>query len=77
MLTIKCSGCKRKLFKYRKIGPGEVLRCHKSRIDKWLEAQAKNRELICPCGRVVGLDKGGHYKMIRKAFTYSGTKVNK
>ncbi|MFP4168509.1 MAG: hypothetical protein ACLFSY_06625 [Desulfonatronovibrionaceae bacterium] len=77
MLIIKCSGCKRKLLKYRKIGPGAVLRCHKSRVDKWLDAEEKHGKLLCLCGRVVGLDKGTYYKMIRKAFTYSGTKVSK
>lgn len=77
MLTIKCAGCKRKLFKYRKIGPGAVLRCHKFRVDRWLDAQAKNGELFCPCGMIVGLDKGTYYKMIGKTFTYSGTKVSK
>lgn len=54
-----------------------MLRCHKSRVDKWLDAEEKHGKLLCLCGRVVGLDKGTYYKMIRKAFTYSGTKVSK
>jgi hypothetical protein len=46
-------------------------------VDKWLDAEARNGELLCPCGMVVGLDKGTYYKMIAKAFTFSGTKVSK
>ena len=34
MLVLKCSACKKKLWRYDKIGPGEVLRCHKDRIKK-------------------------------------------
>jgi hypothetical protein len=32
MLALKCAACKKKLWRYDKIGPGEVLRCHKDRI---------------------------------------------
>lgn len=78
MLIIKCSACKAKLWRYDKIGPGEVLRCHKSRIDKfYIELFVENGKLICKCGKRVGIDKGSFYKMIAKAFTYSGTKRNK
>lgn len=77
MLTIKCSGCKRKLWKYRKVGPGEVLRCHKSRITRKFEYENKEGRACCPCGQVIGIDKGSYYKMIAKAFTYSGEKDNK
>jgi hypothetical protein len=28
------------------------------------------------CGRNIGIDKGTFYKMIDRAFTYSGTKRN-
>lgn len=34
MLVIKCSACKRKLWKYDKVGQGQVLRCYKDRITK-------------------------------------------
>jgi hypothetical protein len=34
VLILKCAACKKKLWKYDKIGPGEVLRCHKDRIIK-------------------------------------------
>jgi len=74
MLTIKCSGCKRKLWKYRKTGPGQVLRCHKSRITRKIESLEKDGWIMCPCGQVVGIDQGGFYKMISRAFIFTGTK---
>jgi len=37
MMTTKCSACKQKLFKYYKIGPGQVLPCHKDRIGRRFE----------------------------------------
>jgi hypothetical protein len=77
MLTIRCSACKRKLLKYNKLGKGEVHRCHKSRIDKLIEACENGCRLRCPCGAEIGIDKGSFYKMIRKAFTYTGAKVSK
>ncbi len=77
MLTIKCSGCKRKLWKYKKIGSGEVLRCHKDRITKKMDCLEQEGYIMCPCGQVVGKDQGGYYKMLSRGFTYSGTKDTK
>ena len=42
MLTIRCATCKTKLWKYDKIGHGEVLRCHKVSI-QWHQAQQIER----------------------------------
>lgn len=77
MLLIRCAECKEKLWKYNKIGHGKVLRCHKDRITRIFNRVEKNGKVLCPCGNEVGIDKGSFYKMIRKGFTYSGTKVNK
>ena len=77
MLTVRCSACKTKLWQYDKIGPGKVLRCHKSRIRKMYEAEEREGRIFCPCGKDVGIDKGKYYKMIAKAFTYRGTKRNR
>lgn len=74
MLLLKCSACKSKLWKYDKIGKGEVLRCHKDRIQKFFQKELKGHKIYCKCGKEVGIDKGSFYKMIAKAFTYSGTK---
>ena len=77
MLTIKCAACKQKLWKYDKIGPGEVLRCHKDRITKSYVSIERNNKILCQCGKNIGIDKGRHIKMISKAFTYTGTKRNR
>jgi len=76
MLVIKCAACKRKLWKYDKIGKGEVLRCHRRRIIKMYASVKEKNKIKCPCGKYVGIDKGNTIKMIGKAFTYSGTKRN-
>ncbi len=76
MLTIKCAACKAKIWRYDKIGQGEVLRCHKDRIKKVFQFEAKGHKIYCCCGKEVGIDKGSFYKMISKAFTSKGTKRN-
>ena len=84
MLVIRCSACRKKLWKYLKIGPGEVLRCHKARISKNFGMTRQGEDLkpnqspdkiYCRCGKEIGIDKGSYYKMIAKAFTYSGKKI--
>jgi hypothetical protein len=76
VLVIRCAACKNKLWKYDKIGPGEVLRCHKDRIIQKYNFTVKNQRIQCDCGKDIGIDKGTFIKMIGKAFTYSGTKRN-
>ena len=77
MLIIHCSACKKKLWRYNKIGPGEVLRCHKERIDRmYASLEQVENKIHCPCGKPIGIDKGNFYKMIARAFTYKGTKRN-
>lgn len=78
MLIIRCAACKNKLWKYDKIGQGEVLRCHKARIDRFYSDLIKERDKIkCRCGKDIGIDKGIFIKMNPKAFMYTGTKRNK
>jgi len=75
MLIIRCAACRQKLWRYDKIGPGEVLRCHKDRIVRiYSEPQALGHKIFCPCGKEIGIDKGTFFKMIAKAFIYKGTK---
>ncbi|SDN59475.1 hypothetical protein [Desulfonauticus submarinus] len=74
MLIIRCSGCKKKLWKYYKIGKGEVLRCHKDRIKKIYYINQIKNKIYCECGQVIAIDKGKYYKMISKGFIYTGTK---
>ncbi|ADU63943.1 MAG: hypothetical protein KUA35_06405 [Pseudodesulfovibrio sp.] len=75
MLILKCAACRRKLWRYNKIGPGEVHRCHKDRIDRVWNLEERDGKVWCPCGRAVGIDRDGYYTMDKKAFTYSGTKA--
>jgi hypothetical protein len=77
MLTMKCAACRKKLFRYRKIGQGEVHRCHKDRITRMHHARVEQDGLYCACGRRVGMDRGSYYTMVKKAVTYSGEKINK
>ena len=75
MLVIRCAACRKKLWRYDKIGKGEVLRCHKSRVEKDFGNCLKSGESwVCVCGKTIGVDRGTFVKMISKAFTYSGTK---
>ena len=76
MLTIKCAACKRKLWKYEKIGTGGVLRCYKSRITREYEYQRNGDKILCLCGKGIGIDKGSHIKMLKKGFIYLGMKQN-
>lgn len=78
MLVIRCAKCKQKLWKYDKIGHGEVLRCHKDRISQYYcTLDFDGHKISCPCGREIAIDRGSYYKMDPKAFKYSGTKKNK
>ena len=74
MLVIKCAACKRKLWKYDKVGKGEVLRCHKERLMRIYDLRTVDNQVKCLCGKAVGIDKGTFIKMNGRAFTYSGTK---
>lgn len=76
MLTVRCAACKGKLWRYDKIGQGEVLRCHKDRILKRYAVEERDGRIFFSCGRDIGIDKGTFFKMIAKAFTYRGTKRN-
>lgn len=77
MLVIKCAKCKQKLWKYEKIGHGEVLRCHKDRISQYYcTLDFDGHKISCPCGRAIAIDRGSFYKMDPKAFLYNGTKKN-
>jgi len=76
VLVIRCAACKKKLWRYDKVGPGEVLRCHKTRIAQKYVFELRDGKVRCDCGKEIGIDKGSFIKMISKAFTYSGTKRN-
>lgn len=76
MLLIRCARCKRKLWKYRKIGPGQLLVCHKDRVSRVWEYTRDGEDLLCVCGTRVAIDKGDHLKIIGTAITASGERDN-
>lgn len=71
MILIKCSKCKNKVLKYKKIGKGRILRCYKSRIIKYYTDQ-NPKEIRCSCGQLIGIDEGKWFKMKQQMFNYSG-----
>ena len=73
MLTIKCSKCNQKIFRYVKIGKGKLWHCWKDRIyDDFSLHDGKN--VKCNCGNIIGIDEGKWVKLRQKSFTASGTK---
>lgn len=62
IITIRCDKCKNRIFKYKKVGRGHILKCYKSRI---LEDNAvyKGTDVLCQCGNEIGVDKGRYIKM--------------
>lgn len=76
MITIKCAKCKRKIFKYLKIGKGQVWRCWKDRIRK--DYSVRNGNMVkCQCGNLIGIEEDKWIKMKQNSFIYSGTKIKK
>ena len=72
MMTIRCSKCKSKIFKYKKIGKGKIIRCWKDRIKE--DYSVKDGLYVrCKCGNLIGIDTGAYIKMRSNGFTYSGT----
>jgi len=69
MMTIKCAKCKRKVFRYVKIGKGRVLHCWKGRIVKDYSVCDEN-EVKCQCGNLIGIDEGKWIKMKQHSFIY-------
>lgn len=76
MLTIKCAKCKRKLFKYRKIGKGRLLHLWPDRIIENYSVR-EGREVKCECGNLIGIDEDRWIKMKPRAFTRSGAYIRK
>ncbi len=72
MLVLKCVKCRRKLYKYLKVGKGRLLHCWKGRIME--DYTIRYGDVVkCPCGNVIGTKKGKHIKLKQHSFTYSGT----
>lgn len=72
MIVVKCSRCKTKIFKYRKIGKGHLLRCWKSRIVKDYSVR-DGYKVKCQCGNLIGIDEVKWIKMKQSSFIFHGT----
>jgi hypothetical protein len=71
MIVVRCAECRRKVFKYQKIGKGRLWHCWKDRIIEDYSIRDKN-EIRCQCGNLIGIDQGKWIKMKQHSFTYSG-----
>lgn len=76
MITIKCAKCKKKIFKYEKIGEGRIWHCWKDRIIKDYSVGFGDK-IKCTCGNLIGIDEGKWIKMKQHSFNYSGTVTRK
>jgi len=76
VLVIKCAKCKRKLFKYKKIGGGRLLHLWPDRI---IEDHSihDGLEIRCQCGNLIGVDERKFIKMKPRSFTRSGFYLRK
>jgi hypothetical protein len=73
MLTVRCARCRKKLFKYLKIGKGRVLRCYKQRISH--DGTMHSGQLVkCTCGNIIGKDAGTYIAVHQQAIMYTGWK---
>lgn len=73
MIIIKCAKCKNKIFKYVKIGQGQILRIYSGRIAEDNSIRADG-EVRCQCGNIIGTESIGFIKMKKGTFTYTGRK---
>jgi len=71
MITIRCARCKRKIFRYVKIGRGKIWHCWKDRVVEDFSIHS-GKDIKCPCGNLIGVDDGKWIKMKQHAFTHSG-----
>jgi len=74
MLIIKCAKCKRKVFKYVKIGKGKLWHCWKDRIIDDLSIK-DGKNIKCICGNLIGIDEEKWIKLKQHSTLISGTKT--
>jgi hypothetical protein len=62
MIVIKCAKCKRKIFRYLKVGKGKLWHCWKDKITEDNSVRDRD-EIKCHCGNLVGIDEGKWIKI--------------
>ena len=74
MLTVKCAKCKSRVFKYVKIGQGQLIKCHRDRIAED-NAVYDGEKVLCPkCGNLIGKVDGPRIRLRRSSFVHTGHK---
>jgi hypothetical protein len=73
VITIKCAKCKVKLFRYLKIGKGQVRHLWPDRIAEDFSIREAD-DIRCKCGNPIGKDEGKYINLKRSAFMYTGRK---
>ncbi len=73
MITIKCAKCKAKLFRYLKMGKGQVRHLWPDRIVEDFSIR-NGSEVKCRCGNIIGKDEKKWIKVKQSAFTHTGRK---
>ena len=74
MIIIKCAKCKSKIFKYIKIGQGQILKIYLDRITEDNSIR-EDGEVRCKCGNIIGLESDGFIKTKKGNFIYTGRKL--
>ena len=74
MLTVKCAKCKSKIFRYLKIGQGQLIKCHRDRIAED-NAVYEEDKVLCPkCNNLIGKVDGVVVRLRRSGFIHTGHK---
>jgi len=64
------------VFRYLKVGKGQVLRCYKNRISKDYSVR-EGLKVLCRCGNLIGIEQAKWIKMRQNSFFHTGTKTRK
>ncbi|KAF5410833.1 MAG: hypothetical protein C5S47_05640 [Candidatus Methanogasteraceae archaeon] len=71
MILIKCAKCKRKIFRYQKIGKGRLWHCWNDRIVR--DYSVRDGDYVkCQCGNLIGVAEEKWVKMVQHSFMHSG-----
>jgi len=66
-LVIKCAKCDKTIFRYVKIGKGNIWHCWKKRIIE--DHSVRNKKMVeCTCGNIIGVEKTKYIKMKQHHF---------
>jgi hypothetical protein len=74
MIIIKCSKCNKKIFKYIKLGRGQLLHFWKDRIIENMSVNDK-KNVRCKCGNFIGINKGDQIKIKKNSIIIKGLKT--